>query len=260
MFKRVAVIIDPKLDCAAIFTTCKLLGKAGDAVLLAVPCFFMDKNLQSDESLSQTSMNPHAQKIRDFVRLCANAKIDYEIASSTPLQLKEAMNTIHGVDFVLLGRPNKEQPAPKLFEKNLRRLFIHSACPIFIASPAKAAMKNILVGWDGSPEAARTLKIHVQLFQHLKFHYLFVFCSDDSLSAQTQLHSASDYIAHHALSAETIALDGEPTAILTTTYKRIKAWQILIGLHRRNIFSKKKFGKTSKTLLRDDTISLFIYD
>ncbi len=260
MFKRVAVLVDPMLDCRAIFAACKQLGKIGEVVLLAIPCLFMGKKTNVDESQTQTFSNSHARKISDFIRLCANAKIDYEIASSTPLPIKEAMTTIQGTDFVLLARPEQAQASFKAFEKNIRRLFIHCASPILISAQPQTQMKNVLVAWDGSPEAVRTLKIHTQLFQGTPLHYLIVLCSDDSMSAQTQLHSAADYIAHHNLSAETFALGGEPVTILSATHKRIKAWQILLGLHRRNIFGKKKFGKTSKTLLRDPSISLFLYD
>ncbi|MBN2356764.1 universal stress protein [candidate division KSB1 bacterium] len=262
MLKRIAVIIDPELDCRAVFSAARVLGKATDAVLLAVPCNFAGKKKKAaqpeKEGASKTNLG--ARKLGEFVRSCATAKIDYEVASSTPLTFKEALSTIQGADMLVLARPAENPWPDKIFEKHLRQLIVRCGCPVHLAAGSARAIKNILIAWDGSTESIRTVKMHVQLFQALKPHYLFILCSDDSVEAQTQLHVATDYISHHPVSAETLSFPGEPAKILSAAFTRLKVWHLLVGLHRRNIYNKKKFGRTSRTLLRDPSIALFLYD
>lgn len=261
MFKRIAVILDPALDCRAVFAACKYLAKQSETVLLAVPCVIIEKKIKDrDDRRMRSHLNAHAHKIREFVRLCATARMDYEIASSTPLSLKEAISASQSADFLVLARPGDLKSSHKQFTRNLRRLFIQSGCPVLLAAGSASPMKNILVAWDGSPESLRTVKMHLQLFHSLKLHYVFLLCGEDSVAAQTQLHTASEYISHHAVSAETLALAGKPSDVLAAAYIRLKARQLLVGLHRRNMYNKKKFGKISRALLNNEALALFFYD
>lgn len=157
---------------------------------------------------------------------------------------------IHGPvsDLVVVSRPSKAGNVADMF---LSAALLESTRPVLIlpATTRRRVGKNIVIGWNQSPEVARTVSAAMPLLQAAT-SVTIVTCGAEDRAGPKSSHLMA-YLKHWGVTAEHVEKPGkriEPE--LLDAYKKAGGDLLLAGAYSRSRWREKVFGGTTEYLLR----------
>lgn len=166
-------------------------------------------------------------------------------------------------DLLVVGRtPRFFYGHPEEKAKSLEKIVHETTAPTFIVGEKHEAIQRVLIAYDGSPAATRTMKY----FTHLKpfgpdieIEALHVHEGDEKES-QLILTLLSNYMAVHGFRVRQTSIRGTGAAEQISDYAlETGADAVVAGAHSVSIIKKLAFGSTTEKLLTDCPKPLFIY-
>lgn len=165
-------------------------------------------------------------------------------------------------DLVVLGRPtpsdlgSRSTPSETLMEI-LRR----TPRPVVLAARKIPNCSNVIIAYDGSVQAARTLQSFVSsgLCHGHPLHLVGI--SDSPVAMHQTLGKALDFLTAHCLKAETHSLPiGNGVAdSLINFVEKVPAGMMVIGAYGQPWYKELLFGSVTRSVLTHLPVPLFVY-
>lgn len=164
-------------------------------------------------------------------------------------------------DLVLLGRratPHTDRE-PKS-SQTLTEIVKFSPRPVVVCSQTVPSSSNVVICYDGSVQAARTLQSFVSSGLYYGHPLHLVGVSDSPEAMQVVLSRAVDYLAAHSQSAETHVLPtgGDIAGALVEFARRLPAGLMVLGVYGQAWYRELLFGSVTRRILAEVPVPLFL--
>lgn len=164
-------------------------------------------------------------------------------------------------DLLLIGKravPKTDRdPAPS---ETMTEILHQAARPIVVTSGPASDAAPVLIAYDGSIQAARTLKSFVNSGLYAAHPTHIVGVSDNQEEMREKLRRASDFLAAHGREAETHALSvgsGVPET-LHDYIDRVSPKLLVMGVYGQSRVKEMLFGSVTRTLLDTVHVPMFL--
>jgi nucleotide-binding universal stress UspA family protein len=164
-------------------------------------------------------------------------------------------------DLVILGRratPTTDRDPPA--SQTLVEILQHAPRPIVVACQKIPKSSDVVIAYDGSVQAARTLQSFVScgLYYGHPLHVVGVSNSPDAM--QAVLGRAVDFLNAHSLQAEThvVPIGGNVADALIGFVRRVPAGLLVIGAYGQPWYREVLFGSVTRSVLAQVPVPLFL--
>jgi nucleotide-binding universal stress UspA family protein len=214
------------------------------------------------ERLAQTRAQVRSM-LEGFASQCIEAVVPcsvHEVDGSPAEQLRlEAQRH----DLVLLGREThfhfatQEKP-----DQTLRRLLKDGSRPVVSVPEDAGQGRNVIVAFDGSPQASRALYAFVASGLGLDVTIEVVSVSAFAEEAEQTAGRAVQFLRSHGLDASTYTAESEvpPADILLTRSRLCDAGLIVMGAYGQKAIKEFVFGSVTRTVLEQSSIPVFCFN
>jgi nucleotide-binding universal stress UspA family protein len=218
---------------------------------------------ERDEALLRDANTRVEECIERFQATCEKEQVSYQtrIAGGDPYQ--EVVDEAERHDIIFVGRnSNFHFETRDEVGETFRQLAQDAPRPVMAAPEAEAPCEdNVVVGYDGSNQAARALQMFslLLLSQIPKIHVITV--DKHKAHAESRCRRAAQFLENRGadVSAYPIESDTRPSEILLAQLEILKPRCCILGSYGRTGISRFFFGSTTRDLLRECQRSIFIY-
>ncbi len=136
-------------------------------------------------------------------------------------------------------------------------VLMEARLPLVLAPQIYTPDQACMIAWDGSPQAARAVRLHLPLIaafgkviiaQHPEKLSLQTSCSPDASAA-----ALADWLEEERIETNRVELDGSVADSLMDAVETHKIGLLIMGAYGHNRIGEFLFGGTSRTLLNSDT-------
>ncbi|MEN8154034.1 MAG: universal stress protein [Acidobacteriota bacterium] len=219
------------------------------------------------EHLQNFKKNEALGKIKNFLDEfedeCNKGKVSYERYSKSGDPVDEIIEFGKTSDLIVTGLRTffhfETTPEPG---DTLKELLESGVCPIF-AVPEKNFRNSgkVLFAYDNSVSAAKAMKKYVQLIKSNPFvKKVYVLNVNDDLDeSNTILNNVEKYFKSHKLKVEKVRKVGKPREEIVKFARDNNIITVVMGAYGNNGLQKMFFGRTSKNIIDEGTIPVFVY-
>jgi nucleotide-binding universal stress UspA family protein len=120
---------------------------------------------------------------------------------------------------------------------------------------------TVVIGYDGSVQAARTLSAYVATGLAPKFEHVVVTIDDHEADAARTAAFAVDYLTLHGATArpKTVETRLDPGVILLDHTKQLKAQLLVMGAFGHSPERESFFGSTTRAVLRGTAVPVMLF-
>lgn len=163
-------------------------------------------------------------------------------------------------DLLILGRCLARNDLNNGPSDTLVEILSHSPRPIILGCRQIPRSSNVVIAYDGSVQAARTLQSFVSSGLYYGHPLHLVGVSDNPESMQDILGRAEDYLNAHSLHAERHVLPTRGTVadVLLDFERRISAGLLVIGVYGQPWYKDVIFGSVTKEMLARCQVPMFL--
>lgn len=234
-------------------TICKreLIPLGGDA--------FKDHN---QDALLVEARRKADQLLGNFSLRCAEAQVSCKVLEEMGLPSTEIIEEAQRYDLILLGQqtyfhyPDQHWP-----DETLAQVVKQSPRPVLMVPDPLPEGNAIVVAYDGSLQAARALQAFEasNLWQGNDVHVVCI--QETHGAAMRHAERALDYLAFHDVKAQRHALTTSetPAAVILQLAARIGAGVLVMGAYGRPTWREFFLGSTTRSILEESTLPVFLY-
>lgn len=218
---------------------------------------------ERDQALLRHANKRVEECITSFQEACeqADAPHSTRIAGGDPY--KEVVDEAECHDLIFVGRnSNFHFETSDDVGETFRQLAQDAPRPVVAAPEAAVPFEeNVVVGYDGSNQAARALQMFSLLLlpQIPKIHIISV--DKRKKRAKRRCRRASQFLENRGADVKTypIESDTRPSEILLAQLEILKPRICILGSYGRKGLSRFFFGSTTRDLLKECQRSIFVY-
>jgi len=200
--------------------------------------------------------------ITHFRERCDRQSVAHEdiIHSGNPCDvLQEEAKT---ADLMFLGLktyfhyPTKTGPGDTLIN-----VLNKPVCPV-IAVPEHAELpQNIIFAYDGTPGAARALKAYVHVTPDLpeEIQVVLLCVAKEYDKHKRSLEKAAVYLRSNGIEPEMLVRLGSPAEAILDVAKEKEPALIILGSPPYRGLAERLFGSVTETILKNGTVSVFVF-
>lgn len=164
-------------------------------------------------------------------------------------------------DLVILGRraiPETDRDPPA--SETLMDIVRHSPRPVVVASHAIPKSSDVVIAYDGSLQAARTLRSFVSSGLYYGHPLHLVGVGNDPILVQANLGRAVDFLDAHSLKVEphVLPIDGTVSETLSAFARRIPAGLMVMGVYGQPWYKELLFGSVTRSMIAQVPVPLFL--
>jgi nucleotide-binding universal stress UspA family protein len=165
-------------------------------------------------------------------------------------------------DLLVVGKePHFFYSHPEEKNKTLVRIVHESIGPVLVVSEAYRAIHRVLMAYDGSAAAARTIQRFAQLQPFgtdVAVDLLTI--SEETSEAQLMLSLMGAYLQEHGFTFQATVRSGENVAEEIVRFaEEIQADLVVAGAYATSGLKRWFFGSSTSALLEKTTLPLFVY-
>jgi len=219
------------------------------------------------EELSEESRNMAKKLLEKFRTSVEKAGIRYTAIKKEGASYDRIIEGMKYHDLLIIGRDSHFfYNEPKRETKTLAKVVKHGVCPTMVITDSYREIKKILVAFDGSNAAARSLKSFVQLMPYGKDLEIELFQlidkeeKENSKSSESILDYAEYYLNEHGfinINKELIE-NGKPSQQIMDRQKQIGADLIVLGAHSVSAIRRITFGSNTHDLITKTDTPLYL--
>lgn len=231
---------------------------AGQAVPLGAEVFKVER----DAALLAESRKQIAHALKDFQAAAHQRGMDCRIFQQEGAPAAELALRAQSADLLVIGTRTTD-PKERLYNPSdiLRQAATHSPCPMIVAPQRPASGSAMLIAWDGSLQAARTLHalIGLGLASSMK-RVVLLHVNEDRKAGDVILRRAADYLQMHGIEPELrLVQDWSPGQAIERVAVEIQAGLIVMGAYGKMRISELFFGSATRHLLRNGGAPLLMW-
>lgn len=197
-----------------------------------------------------------------FEQECKERNVPFEWVSFEGDPAKHLLRAAETRDIIVTGHDTAcDGSILTQIPELLTKLLTATPRPAVICPENPSPGKDVLVAYDGSLPAMRTLQLFalLRVWQDSRIHVASIE-SDYDLAARAA-HSATDYLRSHGYQAEAhpIASNIHPSDVLRAQVAERHAGTLVMGAYGRRGLREFLFGSTTKSLVETPPCALFLY-
>jgi nucleotide-binding universal stress UspA family protein len=206
----------------------------------------------------------HCQRLlAKFAQLAAAAGVRHKTLEDVGLAAEQIAIEAQRFDLILLGQETHFHfEATTRACQTLQRLLHNPPRPVIAVPRQPLPGDGVLIAYDGSVAAARSLHVLVQtgLLQNGPVHVLAVDI-DDAATADNVAGRAVEFLAYHGIAAHNIPVQSEqpPSQIIHDEALARGVRMIAMGAYGHGGVAEWLFGSTTKQVLQNAAVPLFLY-
>ena len=201
------------------------------------------------------------ENIRLFTRQCEEAGLKYKIHLDKGVPLQELLKESAFADLLLINTTTSfmriGDKSPSLF---LKDLLAEAKCPVMILPDKEAAVKQVVIAYDGSDSSAYALKMFSYIFPEWNtLDTTVVTVNQSSSNHVPQNRDVKDLAGRHFKKLSFRVLNGDPESELKKFLKKAGDETVVVmGAYGRSTWSRMLHASISNKILKDVKVPLFI--
>ncbi len=203
-------------------------------------------------------------KVSDGLKRAANRAFDLGVAARV-LLVEGSPAAILGEeaqrhDLLFLGRRSNVDRLDTGPSDMLVDILRHSPRPIILGCQQIPRSSSVMIAYDGSVQAARTLQSFVSSGLYYGHPLHLVGVSNTPAQMQEVLARANDFLNVHSLNAEkhVISIGDSVAASLIGFAREVPAGLLVIGAYGQPWYKETLFGSVTKSLLTGIPVPMFL--
>lgn len=215
----------------------------------------------SEEALMHDARRKVEAILEQFSIRCAEAGVASKVLEDAGMPAKAIAREAQRYDLVILGQQtNFHFETQATADNTLAELLRLGPRPVVTVPAELVPGKAVVVAYDGSVQAARTLQVFVAngLSGLDDLHVVCV--DDDRLRAAKTADLAMDFLRNHevAATAHAVVTHDAPGAVLLDEATRLKARLLVMGACGQPRLREFFFGSTTQYALKHSPVPLFL--
>ena len=215
-----------------------------------------------DQSLLADARRTVERLLEGFSLRCAEAGVSSKVLEDVGLPAEQIMLEAQRYDLILLGQQTYFHfETQARADETLRNVVKHCPRPVVAVPDQPRGGKALVVAYDGSLQAARTLQAFqgVGLDGSQDVHIVSV----DADHAQAARHAdrALEFLRFHGTTAfaHPVATTDPPAEVILEHLQRLDAGMLVMGAYGRPVLKEFFFGSVTRSVLAKYTVPLFLY-
>jgi nucleotide-binding universal stress UspA family protein len=215
---------------------------------------------QRDEPLVADARRKVESYLGQFSVRCARAQVACKVLEDVGLPWQEIVREAERCDMVLLGkRTYFHFESEESVDDTLQQVVRHSPRPV-VTAPETLGGQGVLVAYDGSLPAARTLQVFesLGLAEGEEVHIVSVFAEYDEAARTTG--RAADFLGFHGVrtKAHPVASSASPGNVLMEQVRKLNPRLVVMGAHGKPAWRETLFGSVTRTMVRMSPVPVFL--
>jgi nucleotide-binding universal stress UspA family protein len=215
-----------------------------------------------DEALVAEAHRKVEYALQSFTATCAEAGVSGVALENVGLPAEEIMREAQRYDLILLGQRTyfqfETQSSP---DSTLQQVVKSSPRPVVAVPETPRAGDNVVLAWDGSAQAARTLQAFQGLGLH-RPHAIHVVCVHPDLTEANRCAGrAMDYLRFHEIAAFSHPVAGSESAAdaILEQVNALNAGLLVMGAYGQSTLREFLFGSVTQNVLDRSPVPVFLY-
>lgn len=282
MIKRILVGLDPDEDTSYAIDYAIRIAKTCDAKitgLAVVDMAHIDSEASGGgigsmyygtmlrEKLSEEARETANRLIGQFETSLKASDVEFAEVIEEGVPFQRIVEDMKYHDLLVLGKePHFFYNKPKQRTDTLAKVVKDSTSPVLVITEQTRSIEKVLVAYDGSAPAARTMKQFAQqrpFGDNLKAEIVHVREAGNSSEEESQLllNLAQSYYEDHGFETTTASLKASDGIAprLTKHADEIGADLVVTGAHSVSRVKQWMFGSTTSDLLKNSPVPMFLY-
>ena len=215
-----------------------------------------------DASLLMDASHKVGQFFEHWARRCAEADVACQILQEIDLPAEHILLEAQRYDLIMLGQhtffhfETQQQP-----DETLQVVLKQSPRPVVAVPAALPEGQGVVVAYDGSLHAARTLQM-LQVLGLEGSQEVHVVCiNPDQEHADRCVERGVAFLHSHNIVAQPYAraTEAAPADVLLEHLHQVQASLLVMGAYGRSTLGEFFGGSVTRTLLRESPVPLFFY-
>lgn len=215
------------------------------------------------EELSEESQTIAEKLLGKFQKSVEEAGVGYTAIQKEGASAERIIEGMKYHDLLILGRESHfyyNEPARET--KTLAQIVKHGVCPTLVVTDYFREFKKILIAFDGSNPAARSLKSFIYLIAERDTAELDLLYVSDKKKPEEEpvLNYAETYLRGHGFEkiTKTVLLGPKPSDQILAHQKVTGAQLTVLGAHAVSAIKRITFGSNTHNIITSSNIPLFL--
>jgi nucleotide-binding universal stress UspA family protein len=215
-----------------------------------------------DEYLLADARRKVEQLLGELSQRCASAGVACKVLENVGLPSEQILLEAQRYDLILLGQKTffhfETQLGP---DETLHKVLKGSPRPVVAAPEKLDGGTSVVVAYDGSLQAARTLQAFQTLLADRTQEIHVVSAHPEAELAQQHAARAVEFLGFHGITAQCHALvtHAAPAQVILEQVKLLNAGLLVMGAYGHSALREFFFGSVTRNLLKGSTVPLFLY-
>ncbi len=237
-------------------------GIEGSSTGGGIGSFYYAEKLR--ERLTDETRQTAQRLIRSFTDAMDEAGVRSRSEVEEGVPFERIVEEAKYADILIVGRdPHFFYGHPNERTETLARVVKESGCPVLTVLDPIQTVERVLVAYDGSDAAARTVRQFAQLKPFggsVAVHVLTV-AKSPSEEPEAQIHLANlrGFLEAHGLPTTTTFVTGDPFKQIRSHAESAGADAIIAGAHAVSKLKRFAFGSTTASLIEKEGRPLFLH-
>ena len=212
--------------------------------------------LAEEELVEKETVELH-QRFQDATQ---RARIEGRFLSLRGNPIEVATESARRVDFVILGTDvTKDTFYGRRLTELVQSLVHHAARPVLIVPHEPIGEERIVIAYDGSPPAERTLRATAEFARSIdidEVHLLTVMA--DRSEAEKIQSSALDYLRGYDLDVTGVIVAGSPGEVIPAYANNLDTTILALGAFGGSPLKEKLFGSVTEKVLTHSAAAVLV--
>lgn len=215
-----------------------------------------------DESRLANARRQVEQFLGQFAVKCAEAGAACKLLENTGAPHEQIVLEAQRYDLILLGQQTyfhfETQENP---DETLAKVLKHTPRPVVTVPRQLPAGRKLVVAYDGSLQAARSLQAFAGLGLGTGQEIHLVSVAAEHEQAARCADRAAEFLRSHGIQVwvHVLASATDPAQVLLEQCQTLEAGLLVMGAFGRPGWKEFFLGSTTKTILKESTVPLFLY-
>ncbi len=219
------------------------------------------------EQLSEESRKTARSLIHQFERTVSASDVQFADRIEEGVSFKRIIEDMKYHDLLVVGRePHFYYDEPERQTKTLEKVVEKGSCPVLVVDDEENGIEKVLIAYDGSTPAARTMQQFIQQKPFgdspaIEIVNVHAAGTTEEEESDLLLKLAESYCTAHGFEVTTSSVQrSDDTAMrLLKHATEVDADLIVSGAHAVSKISKWMFGSTTQNLLEHTDLPLYLY-
>jgi nucleotide-binding universal stress UspA family protein len=208
------------------------------------------KPLEYYSNLQDKLVKSGKQALEDAGKIANEAGVKWATQQTMGLPGTILARAAKSHDCLFIGERGLSEPGKKGLGKEVLNVARHCPRPVLVAEKFHTFSK-VLIGYDGSPEAAKALRVAIDLGGKGGYEFHLVTVSEPQRTGETTIEEARAYFGAHGVDAKYHLVEGEPSEMIIAKAKEFACGLVMMGAFGHRTLHELVFGSTAQHILVD---------